>query len=57
MQIKSKKFSSIAELVGPDSQYRNAFNGGTLTHSFLNVYDYHRYHFPLGGKIKEVNII
>lgn len=57
VQIKSKKFSSIAELVGPDSQYRNAFNGGTLTHSFLNVYDYHRYHFPLGGKIKEVNII
>ena len=53
VQIKSKKFSSIAELVGPDSQYRNAFNGGTLTHSFLNVYDYHRYHFPLAGKIKE----
>ena len=57
VQIKSKKFSSIAELVGPNSQYREAFNGGTLTHSFLNVYDYHRYHFPMSGKVKEVNII
>ena len=52
VQIKSKKFSSIAELVGPNSQYREAFNGGTLTHSFLNVYDYHRYHFPMAGKVK-----
>ena len=40
VQIKSKKFNSIAELVGPNSQYHDAFNGGTLTHSFLNVYDY-----------------
>jgi hypothetical protein len=52
-----KTFNSIAELVGPNSQYRDAFNGGTLTHSFLNVYDYHRYHFPLTGKVKEVNLI
>lgn len=57
VQVKSKKFSSIAELVGPNSQYRDAFNGGTLTHSFLNVYDYHRYHFPMAGKVKEVNLI
>lgn len=57
VQIKSKKFSSIAELVGPNSQYRDAFNSGTLTHSFLNVYDYHRYHFPMSGQVKEVNII
>ena len=57
VQVKSKKFSSIAELVGPNSQYRDAFNGGTLTHSFLNVYDYHRYHFPMTGKVKEVNLI
>jgi len=57
VQIKSKKFSSVAELVGPNSQYRDAFDGGTLTHSFLNVYDYHRYHFPMSGKVMEVNLI
>ncbi len=57
VQIKSHKFSSISELLGPNSQYSNAFNGGTLTHSFLNMYDYHRYHFPLSGTIREVSII
>lgn len=56
-QIKSKKFNSVAQLVGPNSQYRDAFQGGTLTHSFLNVYDYHRYHFPLSGTVKEVTLI
>lgn len=43
--------------MGPNSQYKDAFNGGTLIHSFLNVYDYHRYHFPMSGKILEMNII
>lgn len=57
VQIKAKKYSSIAELMGPDSQYKEAFNGGTLIHSFLNVYDYHRYHFPMSGTILEQKII
>ena len=57
VQIKAKKYSSISELMGPNSKYKDAFNGGTLIHSFLNVYDYHRYHFPMTGKILEVNII
>lgn len=43
--------------MGPDSQFRDAFNGGTLIHSFLNVYDYHRYHFPMAGKVIEQMII
>lgn len=43
--------------MGPDSQYREAFNGGTLIHSFLKVYGYHRYHFPMAGKIVEQKII
>ncbi|MCK5819521.1 MAG: phosphatidylserine decarboxylase [Psychromonas sp.] len=55
--LKSKKFQSIPFLLGKSSAYKNAFSNGTLTHTFLNVNDYHRYHFPLGGKIKEVNII
>lgn len=56
VQIKAKKYSSIAELMGP-SAYRDAFKGGTLTHSFLNVYDYHRYHFPVSGTVIECNVI
>mgnify|MGYP001036238355 FL=1 len=32
---------------------RDAFAGGVLTHAFLNVFDYHRYHFAVGGEIVE----
>lgn len=54
--IKSKKFSSVTELMA-DSPYREAFAGGTMTHTFLDVYDYHRFHFPVSGTIKDVRII
>lgn len=57
VSIKSKVFNSIAELIGEGSAYRNAFANGTLTHTFLDVNDYHRYHLPIGGTIKEVRII
>ena len=55
--IKSANFTSIRQLIGPDSQYADAFNGGTLTHTFLDVNDYHRYHFPVSGTIVEVRKI
>jgi phosphatidylserine decarboxylase len=55
--VKSANIKHIARLLGDDSQYKDAFANGTFTHSFLNVNDYHRYHFPLGGTIKEVRII
>ena len=55
--IKSANFTSVAQLIGPDSDYAGAFNGGTLTHTFLDVNDYHRYHFPVSGTIKEVRKI
>ena len=55
--IKSGVFTSIATLIGEESSYNNAFANGTLTHTFLDVDDYHRYHFPVDGTIKEVRII
>ena len=57
VDIKSANFTSIAQLLGPDSAYGDAFDGGTLTHTFLDVNDYHRYHFPVSGKIVEVRKI
>jgi len=57
LAVKSATLRSIVRLVGEDSQYKDAFVNGTITHSFLNVNDYHRYHFPLAGTIKEVRII
>ena len=47
---------SIAELLD-GSQYKDAFKGGTFTHSFLNTYDYHRQHTPVGGQIVETRNI
>jgi phosphatidylserine decarboxylase len=55
--IKSMTIRNVAKLIGEDSQYKNAFAGGTFAHSFLNVNDYHRYHFPMGGTILESRII
>lgn len=55
--IKSSYFNSIPNLLGPDSAYQYAFAGGTLTHTFLDVNDYHRYHFPVGGTVVEVSLI
>ena len=55
--IKSANFTSVSQLIGPDSAYAAAFNGGTLTHTFLDVKDYHRYHFPVSGTIVELRKI
>jgi phosphatidylserine decarboxylase len=57
VRIKSNVFKSIPVLIGEDSAYKNSFPNGTLTHTFLDVNDYHRYHFPVGGTIREVRII
>lgn len=55
--IKSAKFTSIVDLIGKDSKYCNSFKNGTLTHTFLDINDYHRYHFPIDGKIVEMRKI
>ena len=46
----------IAELL-EGSPYEDAFKGGTYTHSFLYIDDYHRYHVPVAGRVKEVRNI
>jgi len=55
--VKSATLRSVVNLIGEDSKYKEAFANGTFTHSFLNVNDYHRYHFSMGGTIKEARII
>ena len=35
----------------------DAFAGGKFYHAFLNANDYHRYHFPLSGVIREMRVI
>ena len=47
---------SVLELLD-GSPYQEKFRGGVITHSFLNVNDYHWYHVPVGGVVKEVRKI
>lgn len=53
LRIKLDRYYSIPQLLGADSPYKDAFANGVLTHTFLNVFDYHRYHFAVGGIIKD----
>ena len=46
----------IDELLS-DSPYADAFEGGIYTHSFLYIDDYHRYHVPVAGTVKEIRNI
>ncbi|WP_346354101.1 phosphatidylserine decarboxylase [Azotosporobacter soli] len=57
VQLKSANFNSVIDLIGKDSAYAGKFANGVLTHTFLDVNDYHRYHFPVSGTIKEVRAI
>jgi len=53
LTVKLLTYYSIHDLLESDSEYRDAFANGVLTHTFLNVYDYHRYHFAVEGEIVE----
>ena len=57
LQIKTAKLSDIGALIGEGSAYCDAFAGGTLTHTFLDVNDYHRYHAPVSGTLRELRNI
>lgn len=53
--VKSAKWA-IGDLLA-DSPYADEFRGGTYAHSFLYVDDYHRYHVPVSGIVREVRNI
>ncbi len=39
------------------SEYADRFKGGIFTHSFLNTFDYHRWHTPVRGKVVEARVL
>lgn len=55
--VKTGTVQSVPQLIGESSRYKGAFAGGTFTHLFLDVGDYHHYHFPLSGIVREVRVI
>ncbi len=56
LAIKTGTLTDISVLLG-ESEYADAFANGTMTHTFLDVNDYHRYHFPISGTVREVSVI
>ena len=57
VRLKSANFNSVNDILGKGSAYAGQFANGVLTHTFLDVNDYHRYHFPVSGTVKEVRTI
>ncbi len=57
LTVKFLTYYTIHDLLKSDSEYRDSFANGVLTHAFLNVNDYHRYHFAVGGEILEKEIL
>lgn len=55
--VKTGTVQSVEQLIGDQSRYKRAFAEGTFTHLFLDVGDYHHYHFPIGGVVREIAII
>lgn len=56
LAIKTGTLKDVSVLLG-NSAYKDAFKNGRLTHTFLDINDYHRYHFPVSGTVKEVFMI
>ena len=57
LTVKLARYYNVNDLLAEDSKYKDAFANGLLSHTFLNVFDYHRYHFAVGGTVKEKKII
>ena len=57
LKVKLATYYHVKDLLAKDSKYKDAFADGVLTHTFLNVNDYHRFHFPVSGIVREMNII
>jgi len=55
--VKSTVLRSVAALIGDESPHKSAFANGTMTYTYLAVNDYHRFHFPVGGTVREVRVI
>lgn len=54
--IKTGRLAEVSSLLA-GSRYAQAFRGGVMTHTLLEVYDYHRYHVPVSGTVRELLLI
>ncbi len=57
LEITAKGFKwSVIELLD-GSPYQDRFKGGIFIHSYLSAHDYHRFHVPVRGVVREVRNI
>ena len=54
--IKTGRLKDVSVLL-KGSAYADRFAKGTMSHTFLDINDYHRYHVPVSGTIREVLLI
>ncbi|KAI2602632.1 phosphatidylserine decarboxylase-domain-containing protein [Hypoxylon sp. NC1633] len=55
--VSIKGLSWTIESLLQGSEYANAFDGGIWMHAFLNVFNYHRQHAPVAGRVLEAKNI
>ncbi len=52
VEIKSSVYVTVEQILGKDgAAFAKRFHEGTLTHTYLNYDDYHRYHMPVSGTV------
>jgi len=56
-QITAKGLKWSVHKLLDGSPFQDKFKEGTFMHMFLNVNDYHRYHVPVGGIVREIRKI
>ena len=54
--VKTASIAHWIDILG-DCPYRNCFEGGDTFHIVLDMYDYHRFHAPLAGRVLDVRLI
>jgi phosphatidylserine decarboxylase len=55
LSVKGMEWSIHQLLEG--SAYADRFKGGIFTHSFLDTFDYHRWHAPVRGRVMEARVL
>lgn len=50
------KINTVSDLL-QDEKIAKAFHGGTFVHYFLSPFDYHRFHSPVNGTVKESKVV
>lgn len=54
--VKTASIENWLDLLG-DSPYRGCFEKGMTFHIVLDMYDYHRFHAPVGGVVLDLRLI